>query len=738
MGIMQSNGFGKTRSFFELFTLESTKVEIPKIQRDYAQGRDTAFEIRKTFLKTIKKHLDEKNPLNLDFVYGSIENNKFIPIDGQQRLTTLFLLHWYMAWSSGELDHFKSIALKDGNSNFTYDTRVSSREFCDNLLTKEINQSEEKKISETIKNQFWYYLNWKNDPTIVGMLNTLDSIEHIFPENQSTYYDLLINHKPALITFQYIELKDFGLSDQLYIKMNSRGKPLTEFENLKANIERVFEENDHENRDSQTQWFTSRIDGVWVDYFWEFVNSDPTLLDSSIVNFIRSSAIGLFASANKGYEEILKDLLNSNKVFNYYLLDKSDLAKFGDLKKIFQQLDKLIEFNGSDLKDLLKSYLIDVDGLVKDVLNQKISYPNRIIFYALLNYINNYDDLSGIIDWMRVIRNLTENSRIESQQAMTDSIKRVDKLLINGAEITDYLSKAELKDLSGFSSFQSNEEIFKASLIVQNPKWRKIIEENENHPYLQGHIGFLFRFSGVNISFEESAEIRFHRYDWDEIELKFKDYSDKFFKIFNRAGLRPIDAFLFERALLTQGDYLLWKGRNLSFLIDIERDISWKRLLRDSKSSVLKSLLDQIDVSELEFGLKKLINDFTDDQDWRYYFIKFPNILAQTGRNKFIRRRWDNDNDILLLEKTQTNGTHREYYSYAILCELEMLGYEVSYLTASSDQYYKSIDSVNGVEIDIRFDADERVDKYRIEFGNEVFHPKSHDEVIEFVKNNIR
>ena len=36
-------------------------------------------------------------PIELDFVYGSIIIDTFQPLDGQQRLTTLFLFHWYFA-----------------------------------------------------------------------------------------------------------------------------------------------------------------------------------------------------------------------------------------------------------------------------------------------------------------------------------------------------------------------------------------------------------------------------------------------------------------------------------------------------------------------------------------------------------------------------------------------------------------------------------------------------------------
>ena len=81
------------KSFWNVLT--QYKIEIPKIQRDYAQGRSD--EKTKTlvniFLTDIRKALDGGEPINLDFVYGKVTDSTLIPIDGQQRLTTLFLLH---------------------------------------------------------------------------------------------------------------------------------------------------------------------------------------------------------------------------------------------------------------------------------------------------------------------------------------------------------------------------------------------------------------------------------------------------------------------------------------------------------------------------------------------------------------------------------------------------------------------------------------------------------------------
>lgn len=82
--------------------LNQYNIEIPIIQRDYAQGRKGKETLREMFLKNLKNAMDnnlsdKQEILILDFVYGSVKNGKMHPLDGQQRLTTLWLLHWYVA-----------------------------------------------------------------------------------------------------------------------------------------------------------------------------------------------------------------------------------------------------------------------------------------------------------------------------------------------------------------------------------------------------------------------------------------------------------------------------------------------------------------------------------------------------------------------------------------------------------------------------------------------------------------
>ena len=117
-------------NLIKLFS-EYETIEIPKIQRDYAQGREEEIEVRKRFLDNIFSNLINNKTLELDFIYGSKYNNTLYLLDGQQRITTLFLLYWYLAFK--ELDSFDIIMCL---RNFTYSTRVSSRDFCKNLISK--------------------------------------------------------------------------------------------------------------------------------------------------------------------------------------------------------------------------------------------------------------------------------------------------------------------------------------------------------------------------------------------------------------------------------------------------------------------------------------------------------------------------------------------------------------------------------------------------------------------------
>jgi hypothetical protein len=74
-----------------------------------------------------------------------------------------------------------------------------------------------------------------------------------------------------------------GLSEDLYIKMNSRGKPLTLFENFKARFEQVLH---------RVEEFALKVDGAWSDLFWPYRGSDFTMDDEFLRYFHFATEVG--------------------------------------------------------------------------------------------------------------------------------------------------------------------------------------------------------------------------------------------------------------------------------------------------------------------------------------------------------------------------------------------------------------------------------------------------------------
>lgn len=148
-------------------------------------------------------------------------------------------------------------------------------------------QSDSKSIDGTlikrhIENQTWFYSEWKQDPTVYGMLTMLfgnnqnDSSDNIFDifghdkETLTKYWKLLtsnnIEQSPIMFNHTIIGSEELPLSDDLYIKMNARGKPLTNFENFKAEVIKWVSENVSKEESIRV---ASKFDNEWTDIFWE-------------------------------------------------------------------------------------------------------------------------------------------------------------------------------------------------------------------------------------------------------------------------------------------------------------------------------------------------------------------------------------------------------------------------------------------------------------------------------------
>ena len=733
---------GERLSFFGLFSENAIRLVIPIIQRDYAQGRKTTKEVRDTFLKALYKYLDENiSNRDLDFVYGSLNEvndvTSFILLDGQQRLTTLFLLHWYlyqMSYNAEKKEMFKNALLKDGKSMFTYETRSSSSEFCDALMSNNIDSDNllesdkdskgncvNNNLSKTIRNCSWFYLSWEYDPTIQSMLTMLDAI-HMRFNDRKEFFERLLDIENPIITFLVLNLKDFKLTDDLYIKMNSRGKPLTPFENFKAKFEQHIETikpdrklslnfNGEEKDVSLKEYFSFNIDTKWANLFWNYrtlqnrSNSETDdIFDDELMNFIRVIFTYKYAAnlsiSSKEKDETLEYLLGTNvakKDMEYS--DTISFYKYEELKVLTRddRQRKLSEDYVVYLIDTfdvlvnghmrIKHYLsedykfyYDENKVFEDALKHEFeSNHERLCFYAYVSYlIFNKNDRSGIEEWMRVIHNLThpENTVIDNASEVAIAIKVIEELLPNSNNILDYL-KQDKTAISLFSSWQVLEEKNKAHLIRKNVNWKNAIETVEKHRYFNGQIGFILEFAGIIEYYNTNKNC-----DWDnqkDIQYfeKFCDYTEKASKLFEESYENRINdrKFVFERAVLTKGDYLTDASQYRKNLLstnlvknNIKRDHSWKRLLRISDDEkwtkrhlLVKKVFDdeRFDKDKLESSLKAICKDTTNT--WRDHFVSCPN-LTEYCKQGFIR--FEDENYILLYGQSQSNHMHTEMYSF--------------------------------------------------------------------------
>ena len=249
------------------------KIVIPIIQRDYAQGRKgvETDRVRMRFLESLYQAVTE-SPITLDFIYGDIDESGIMtPLDGQQRLTTLFLLYWYAA-KRENIDGAECAFL----ARFSYETRYSARDFCTLLLPFQPSFSD--RTSAEIMDQSWFPLEWEKDPTIRSMLVMLDDIHKKFAEVSELWQKLL----NGAISFYFLPIKDMGLTDELYIKMNSRGKPLTMFEHFKAELERTLKVIDV----GMAKRILQKIDIDWTDLLWSYRRSDQ-VIDDEFLRYFR-------------------------------------------------------------------------------------------------------------------------------------------------------------------------------------------------------------------------------------------------------------------------------------------------------------------------------------------------------------------------------------------------------------------------------------------------------------------
>lgn len=622
-----------------------TSIEIPLIQRDYAQGRTDAraSDIRERFLDVLREALTEGQDVGLDFVYGDVEDGTLRPLDGQQRLTTLFLLHWYLGYRAEQLSEPQAWM------SFSYATRPTARLFCEQLVTAKP-PPDEPDPKAWIVDQSWYLYVWRNDPTIQAMLVMIDALHrHFACCDPHSAWQRLVGADPPAISFQLLPIDDMGSGEDLYIKMNSRGKPLTPFENFKANFERAIAW-----AGDKAVEFDHRIDGSWSEILWRLRGANDIIDDAFLRYFafitdicqwradqlpgggrLETRALELFGTPGPRAEASLEFLFHA---FDTWAgVDVGD--EFGRLFATTRSdgaghPDRLILFGTETGTDLF-------DACCRHYGSQRFTYGRTLLLLAvLLDRASPSDDFPRRL---RVVRNLIEASESEL---------RPHRLPALVADVQRIVADGSLDGLTGFNKAQADDEQAKQAFLTEHPELQTALFRLEDHPLLRGS---LQAFDLNADAFERRVEA------FETIMADPDSWRD------------------FTGALLAAGHYARRRNdRDLQFGSPTNRD-PWRNLFTGTTRANLQPTADALgkvldavaEGNRPRESLRQLQDEFVRtkqaarDFDWRYYFVRYDTmrqgasgIYASVGGNMGYL--------VCMLDKTQMNGRYRDPYLTAL------------------------------------------------------------------------
>lgn len=524
------------------YTLEqlfngNNKIVIPDLQRDYCWG-DKAWnkdannytELVSGFIDNLISSFNEKpnDNLTLGLIYG-YENPHFsIQLcDGQQRLTTLFLLIGIINRNT-ENNVFKDILISeaelkdDREPNLLYAIRESTLYFLSDLVCEFFLQKNIKIEEITTKN--WYFNEYDLDASIQSMLKAIKIIDAKLVNIDYTAFGKFIINKLQML---YYDMGHRTRGEETFVVINTTGEPLTATENLKPILIGTISD----------ELIRKKVSEEWEDrekWFWQ--NKQPTeqTSDEALKTFlIWYWQIHLLQE--KSWKDKKSSELNPSALFQKTPIvvedqeetpdiDKWENArKLETLHKYFTALQQLVNIckKEDEIGRVLKTIHKDVISLSwfrsskvsLDVVLPLIAYVEKFGTEKLYRFVrrirrNYYDNIweerkKNYLDWRHIVQ-IIEYSDSEDDVLNFETLPRQSKFKkISNVTLNEWYNEYEkqkenlsndqkielekwedhqdfMGDLSFFQNFESFEKLEKS--FINYTSIIDLIRNKENNP----------------------------------------------------------------------------------------------------------------------------------------------------------------------------------------------------------------------------------------------------------------
>lgn len=472
---------------------DNSKIVIPDLQRDYCWG--TTGNLVVDFVDNLIKHFEENRSKDLiiGLIYGYYEKERpYLQLcDGQQRLTTLYLLLGLLNIMSEEENPFQDFLISDFEYNLDdkeptllYAIRDSSLYFLSDLVCKFFIKSDKNKYawqdnipSDFIKKQSWWFHEYESDPTIQSMLVALDKMAELLKDKK---FDVIALGKYITehLFFVYYNMGNRKDGEETFVIINTTGEPLTSTENLKPLVV---------THDDKSKW--KRNSEIWEtidNYFWNHRRKDEETSDLGMKEFLRMVAA----------------IFNPERAIADYLSREKNDFKFPYENISIQQIDTVFQnFKKLDTNPTLMEICQKMSLTASGEFSKQKDLKEYFVILPLIKYLMEHPSAEDI-DIKRVyefLYNITRYTVIRSQENQI-------------ADAIHVLSKLEGNDICGLLDMDAkehkiltDEELLRLRIYKENESKRESIEQLFDDmskrsvcPVLHGRISTIIKWAGFD------------------------------------------------------------------------------------------------------------------------------------------------------------------------------------------------------------------------------------------------
>lgn len=497
----------------QLFNGEN-RIVIPDLQRDYCWG-DKAWnkdannytELVSGFLDSLLSAFSEKpkDNLTLGLIYGYESPPYTIQLcDGQQRLTTLFLLLGMINRRTSD-NHFRNLLISetelsdDREPNLLYAIRESTLYFLSDLVC-EFFLKNDTNVEDVISKD-WYFKEYNLDASIKSMLNAIKTIDNKLTKIDCVAFGEFISNNLQML---YYDMGHRTRGEETFVVINTTGEPLTATENIKPIL--IGNIKDEQQRKKTAKEWEDREEWFWENKKSEEQTSDEVLNDF----FIWYWQIRLLQE--KSWKDKKSYTLNPNELFQKKPIVEEAQEENPDISK----------WEESKNLDLVNKYFIAIKSLVekckdgeiekvlKTIYNEEISLSwfrsskvSLDVVLPLIAYVAKFENPENLNLFVRRIRRNNFDKQLKERNVNFLDWRYIIQI-INSSATEEAILKFETKNESNLKLIPNvllNEwyNYDEKQKTVLKKDYKIEIEQWEDHDELNGDLTILWQVNGENV-----------------------------------------------------------------------------------------------------------------------------------------------------------------------------------------------------------------------------------------------